>query len=60
MGSPVKKYPAREKPARAVLSKDAEKTCVSSMLATCSRRLSTSVLYRLVLVGVKSALSSMV
>ena len=30
------------------------------MLATCSRRLSTSALYMLVLVGVKSALSSMV
>src|SRR5579862_7476589 len=60
VGSPVKKYPAREKPIRAVLIVAGEKMCVQSMVATCSRRLSTSVVYELKLVGVKSALSSSV
>ena len=32
VGSPVKKYPAREKPKRAVLSSAGEKTCVSCRL----------------------------
>src|SRR5258705_6605277 len=43
-GSPVKKYPAREKPNRAVLRNEGEKTCVPSMLATCARRVTTSAL----------------
>ena len=37
VGSPVKKYPARENPTRAVLTTLGENTCVSSRLKTCSR-----------------------
>src|SRR5262249_62370430 len=45
VGSPVKKYPAREKPKRAVFRSDGEKTWVSSRLKTCSRRFRMSALY---------------
>src|SRR6516162_6554107 len=44
VGSPVKKYPAREKPKRATFSRVGEKTCVHSKLSTCSCRLKMSVL----------------
>ena len=60
VGSPVKKYPAREKPKRATFSSLGEKTCVSSRLSTCSCKLRMSVLYGLAVVGVKSLPLSMV
>ena len=60
VGSPVKKYPAREKPKRAVLSSVGENTCVSCTLNTCSRRLSKSVLNGSSGVAVLALLSSMV
>jgi hypothetical protein len=60
VGSPVKKYPAREKPNRAVLSSDDENTCVSCTLNTCSRRFSKSVLNGSNGVAVTALLSSRV
>ncbi len=60
VGSPVKKYPARENPARAVFTTFDEKTCVSSRLKTCSRRLTRSVENASNGVAVTLPLSSMV
>src|SRR5260221_3091524 len=44
VGSPEKKYPARENPNRILFSREAEKTCVSSRLNTCSRNVKESLL----------------
>src|SRR3984893_503054 len=44
VGSPVKKYAARENPILAVFTNDGEKTCVSSKDRTCSRSATTSLL----------------
>src|SRR5580693_6365240 len=60
VGSPRKKYPAREYPIRAVFNQLDEKTCVSSMLNTCSRKFKMSELNGSAGVAVTSPLSSTV
>src|SRR5215470_2979335 len=60
VGSPVKKYAAREKPNRAVFTIVGEKTCVSCTLKSCSLRRRRSVLYGSNGVAVVERLSSIV
>src|ERR1700688_4685275 len=52
VGSPVKKYPARENPNLPTFNVDGEKMCVSSRLSTCSRNCSISELYGSAIVAV--------